>query len=239
MADNAMVYDGELAVSDFLKPPLVIVKVGPDAKEYHIHKELLMYCSGFFRGALSSEAFKSAQDGVIVLEDVETPTFDAFTDWLYGQKFPQWEIWELWYTYPDRKHVTVFNMLILWYVFADRFLVPAMKKTIVHAATKKIGGQAPHYEYVDYAWANLPPNSPFLQLIVDFQAECWTPGFDTNNGEEVQASTVPQEFFYRVMKRMGWKRDNGNISAIRQCYEYDELERGGANEASDEKSDQG
>ena len=52
--------------------PTVIVKVGPESKEYHVHKELLERHSGYFRGALGNPTFASAQDRSVNIGHVTT-----------------------------------------------------------------------------------------------------------------------------------------------------------------------
>jgi hypothetical protein len=49
---------------------VVVLKVGPDQKQYHIHKALLVHHSEYFRKALNGP-WKKATERVIKLEDVE------------------------------------------------------------------------------------------------------------------------------------------------------------------------
>jgi hypothetical protein len=49
---------------------VVILKVGPDEKEYHIHKALLMHHSEHFRESLK-RPWMEAEEGVVMLEYVE------------------------------------------------------------------------------------------------------------------------------------------------------------------------
>lgn len=53
-----------------------MVKVGLDAKNYHMHKTSLKHCSGFSRGIF---------DGVVMIENTEMVT-EAFVDWVIHYK---------------------------------------------------------------------------------------------------------------------------------------------------------
>jgi hypothetical protein len=48
----------------------VVLKVGLDQKQFHIHKALLVHHSEYFRKALNGP-WKEATEGVVKLEDVE------------------------------------------------------------------------------------------------------------------------------------------------------------------------
>ena len=60
----------------------IVIKVGPNGKEYNLHTGLLIHHLGYFRGALSG-AFRETDDGVVPLLDVDTDAFDVFVDWAY------------------------------------------------------------------------------------------------------------------------------------------------------------
>ncbi|KAF2117803.1 hypothetical protein BDV96DRAFT_597677 [Lophiotrema nucula] len=67
---------------------LVNVKIGPDKTEYLLHRCFLIHHSEYFRKALQGD-WKEAQDNEIVLEDVETGTFNVFVNWVYTRKLPK------------------------------------------------------------------------------------------------------------------------------------------------------
>lgn len=90
----------------------MLVKVGAEAKEYHIQEPLLVQHSEFFRTALGNPIFASAQDRVVDLRDIEpgkkfarrfklnailhtvnTETFDVFVYWLDRESLPEGSSW--------------------------------------------------------------------------------------------------------------------------------------------------
>jgi hypothetical protein len=69
----------------------MVVKVGPEAKVYHVHEALLMRNSGFFCAALSNPLFGSAPDKVVDLIDVDPgkslcPCSQRVTDCMYSYR---------------------------------------------------------------------------------------------------------------------------------------------------------
>jgi len=52
---------------------VVVVKVGPNSVQFHVHKPLLMHHSEYFRKALSG-SWKEAEENVVTLKDVEPET---------------------------------------------------------------------------------------------------------------------------------------------------------------------
>ncbi|KAF2256667.1 hypothetical protein BU26DRAFT_558112 [Trematosphaeria pertusa] len=211
---------------DLLGQPTITVKVGPSAKEYHIHKPLLVRYSGFFRGALSSNAFKSAVDGVVILEDVEPGTFDAFAD----QDLAPLADWATKYPhpYPDPRFEgemwIATTRLTWWYVFADRFIVPEMQQYLIHLGIGVFSQYAPCCPDLTYAWKHLPTNSPFLRLLVDAYCENWY--YRREKGEpQLNEDSLPRGCLLRIMRRLGDLWTRGVESAIRDQRDYDEAVR--------------
>lgn len=52
---------------------IVVVEIGTEQREYHVHKALLTHHSEYFRRALSG-SWKEAQEGVIPLHDIDPAT---------------------------------------------------------------------------------------------------------------------------------------------------------------------
>jgi hypothetical protein len=63
----------------------VIIKIGPDAKPFTIHENLLADSSPYFRKAFRGK-WKESQNREIALDDVTERTFDVVTKWVYSQK---------------------------------------------------------------------------------------------------------------------------------------------------------
>ncbi|KAF2117816.1 hypothetical protein BDV96DRAFT_462079, partial [Lophiotrema nucula] len=146
----------------------VVVKVGAEGKEYHVHKRLLTHYSDYFKGALNNGTFKEAEDGVVVISDVDICTFEGFVEYLYTQALSpgkEWKPAHLELEEPETERIDLY--LTRSYVFADRFLVAGMKKWVMDMAYDYFEDSTPWYITVNYAYENLPEGSPFLELLVD------------------------------------------------------------------------
>ncbi|KAF2677217.1 hypothetical protein K458DRAFT_436698 [Lentithecium fluviatile CBS 122367] len=219
---------GQLTIGELLSEHTITVKVGPDAKEYYIHKVLLVRHSGFFRGALSSSVFQSAEDGVVTLADIETGTFDGFAYWLYYREMKPKEQWNEAYPPSRYEYASYTNgslcattRLTHWYVFADRFLVPDFKKLLMGVAFNLFEHSLSWYKDVIYAWANLPHNSSFLRLVVDAHCKNWDPACDFYE-EQSDIQALPGPFLYQVMRRQNECSKKGELCTLREQSEYDE-----------------
>ncbi|KAF1967552.1 hypothetical protein BU23DRAFT_573037 [Bimuria novae-zelandiae CBS 107.79] len=179
--------------------PTVLVKVGPDLKEYHIHKDLLIRNSGFFRGALTNKVFQSAQEGIVELIDIDPDVFNGFAYWIYrGPVFPEWKTWkEMFPSYGEnQKKQDSYNTKIVRY------------------------RNAPWYEAVIHAWDNLPENSPMLELLVDSHCRWWR-GRDLKQGEtQENIDALPSNFLYRAMEKFYYK--NTRVLAVLERKDYKE-----------------
>jgi hypothetical protein len=61
----------------------VELRVGRDRVPIMVHKELLCYCSEFFRGAFEG-GFRESEEKSLGLSDVEREVFRLFQHWLYA-----------------------------------------------------------------------------------------------------------------------------------------------------------
>jgi hypothetical protein len=60
---------------------MVFVETSPELTSYQTHRALLLYCVGYFRGALQP-CWKEDEERKIVIEDSETAPFDI--TWAQG-----------------------------------------------------------------------------------------------------------------------------------------------------------
>lgn len=63
---------------------VVMVRVGPNAQAFHIHKDLLCYWSKYFHSAFNG-SFREANEKEITILDVQPRIFKIFMGWLYTQ----------------------------------------------------------------------------------------------------------------------------------------------------------
>jgi hypothetical protein len=79
-------YRADILCSETVSQPPILIKVGPEGRQFHVFKSLLIRYSDYFQAALrSSGTFKEAEDGIITLPDVDVETFEAFTAFLYSK----------------------------------------------------------------------------------------------------------------------------------------------------------
>ncbi|CAN9398345.1 unnamed protein product [Alternaria alternata] len=145
----------------------IVVKVGPDGKEYNLHTVLLMHHSGYFRGALSG-AFKETDDGVVSLLDVDTDAFEVFVDWAYQGTLRE----DL--EYIRHSYKSGLATACRAYVLADRLLAPSLKSALIDAYFDKdihnLDRWYPNCRRVIHAYEHLAENDPSLRLYVDLWA---------------------------------------------------------------------
>ncbi|KAF2441473.1 hypothetical protein P171DRAFT_487934 [Karstenula rhodostoma CBS 690.94] len=213
----------------------VLVKVGPDAKEYHIHEAPLLRHSEFFRGALGNTVFSSAQDKIVKLDDIEPSIFDIFAYWLYHERLPSADYsgdddWDKAFPKPFTELPDMWNeqrtAIIHAYVLADRILAAGFKRECFEEAHNMFRFQGPAYAAITYAWDNLPETSAMLELLVE--SHCYSVTNrqvqrEHNMGESQEAiDELPNNFLYRVTRKYEDAIINKEISAWRALESYDD-----------------
>ncbi|KAF2441470.1 hypothetical protein P171DRAFT_446355 [Karstenula rhodostoma CBS 690.94] len=143
----------------------VTVKIGPELKDYQVHKPLIMHHSEFFRAAFASENFKEGVSGEVTLEDVNPAVFEAFIDWLYTQKLLDFREWDKY----GGEHSLIYNGMHVTqlYVLANRIIAPELTKTTLELAVDYFNSDYVSVETIIFAYANLPEEDIYLQLLVD------------------------------------------------------------------------
>ncbi|KAJ4324390.1 hypothetical protein N0V94_001287 [Neodidymelliopsis sp. IMI 364377] len=193
-------------------PDEVVIEVGPDRVLYCVRETFLSHYSEYFRRALAG-AWREASERIIVLgSDVKPCIFNLFVEWLYTQKLPT--LPPDWRRIADPLHpysVSAKMLRLKLYVFADRFVVPLLREQLNRAIVNDYDSDCPaleEYETVNYAFHNLPPSDPLLDLIVDRYFMVWR--LDLDEGEDEEAyETLPHEFLLRFYKRVGkWRKDD-------------------------------
>lgn len=178
------------------------VKVGPEEKQFYVHKTLLTHHSEYFRKALQPGRFKEGQEGIVCLEDVDASVFGVFVDWLYRQTMPVsagWGVTEVTKLCPSM--MTRCNLLACLFVLADRFIVPKLKPDLTKLTVTFFNTftGVPNHETITYAYGNLSPHSPFLQLLADAYCKNWKPSRDYKEWKSV--GELPKDFFRRLVYR--------------------------------------
>jgi len=179
----------------------VIVEVGPEGLKYHVQAAFLTHYSEYFSKALNGP-WKEAEDKVVRLVDIDPDVFSLFIEWLYTQNMPSDEV--LWANKFDPDD----NMWkIQLYVFADRFAVLSLRTSL----NRKISLEDfwPHAAII-YAFDNLPPTNPILDLFVDLHYATWTSPKRVHM-DPVTMHNLPKDFLMRFYQRVGYECKRGTI----------------------------
>ena len=167
----------------------------------------MTHYSGYFKGTFRpGSTFKEAEDGVVVLDDVEPETFEDFVSFLYFKVFtPQTtaldeKTW--WDSRVDIKSdVSASLRSLRLSAFADRFIVHALKEYMTVVVCTIFTHCAPKLAEVTYAYDNLPSDSYVLEVLIEAQTKYGVNSKD--DGERKQAmDELPREFLYGVMEKM-------------------------------------
>jgi hypothetical protein len=182
---------------------MVNVKIGPEHATYRIHKALLVHHSDYFRNALCG-SWKEAEEGQVVLNDLETSAFDVFVDWMYTKKIPETE--QQWLTpEPDEGFYSYncrMNLLRLKaYVVADRLGALELLQAINNNYVDDNCDGPPWYEEIIYAFSNIPSDRRILKLLV--AAHCALSKADDDKqwaDQKELRDNLPLEFLFQVLK---------------------------------------
>ncbi|KAI4628617.1 hypothetical protein J4E83_003170 [Alternaria metachromatica] len=198
------------------EPVFVIVEVGDAKTRYHVHRSLLVEHSGYFKKALNGP-WKEAQDGVVILEDVECSTCEGktfrsmhhstneaivsiFVDWVYSQRLPKNDA--AWCDEADEDIGKSQLARTKALVFGDRMLSPVFHKTVRDSLVEHIIEWAVYYRAVIYAFLNLPKDHAILDLFVEVHCREFQDSLDTvGNGELELRASLPHDFLMRVIVR--------------------------------------
>ncbi|KAI8934195.1 hypothetical protein NX059_008944 [Plenodomus lindquistii] len=150
-------------VSAFATSETVIVKVGAKAKTYTLHKKLLTFHSGFFRGAFSG-TFKEATEGVVSLKETATELFDVFVDWIYEKTLPH-RVWLI----GSPISADNIGLAVESYLMSDMLMADGLKKAIFDQFFDMFVRIKSSYVLdAVVTWCEvLPETDPIIQLLID------------------------------------------------------------------------
>jgi hypothetical protein len=124
----------------------------------------LTYYSKYFANILKSP-WKEAEDGRIVLDDVEQEAFHVFVHWLYHQCLPENKK-ELDHLFGDLAIIPneEDTLMVKVMVLADRFLVPILRRTISREIINEDSPtKLPNPAEVSYATDNLAADDRVIE----------------------------------------------------------------------------
>lgn len=93
-----------------------------------------MRLSDYFQKAFDSDRFLEGKTGVIISEDIKVSTFAAFSKWLTSFELPPLKDWATIFPDEEDKEMPKDTCLAELYVFADRFIIPALKNSVTKLA---------------------------------------------------------------------------------------------------------
>lgn len=190
----------------------VTIEAGRERVNYQVSEAFLKHYSEYFTRALAG-VWREATEHMIVLgSDVEPCVFNLFVEWLYTQTLPA--LSPDWGRIADPSRPFSVSMKVLrlkLYVFADRFIVPTLRKQLNHVIVNDYDSDCPRleeYETITYVFNNLPSTDPILDLVVDRYFMVWS--LDLDEGEDEDAyDTLPHQFLLRFYKRVGnWRMED-------------------------------
>ncbi|TID26889.1 50s ribosomal protein l17 [Venturia nashicola] len=180
------------ATPEKLYDTMVIVKVGPSEKEFHIHKGLICHYSEFFRGAFKG-GFQE-NEGAVTLDEDRVDVFQCFSNWLYtGKLLAEDQKFDL-EKAGDSKH------LLGIYVFAEARGIPRLKNEIVnHVLSSVVNQKCIPINHIRYVYENTPEKDKMRALLVDIMTRWSTVDVNDFFNDETR-NTYPSEFLFDACK---------------------------------------
>jgi hypothetical protein len=102
---------------------IVTIEVGENKRAFQVHRGLLTFYSGYFKGALDGDSTE-AQNGIMKLKIEEPAVLEEFVTWLYSHKLRTESVDE---DNPDPHYEAITK---LW-IFADRRDIPLLMNEMI------------------------------------------------------------------------------------------------------------
>ncbi|KAF1955468.1 hypothetical protein CC80DRAFT_415410, partial [Byssothecium circinans] len=187
---------------------IVSITVGPDKKQFRVHKDTLCHHSEYLRTVFNGR-WAESDNKAVVLEDVDTGVFGIFIDWLYTQRLPKpsacivpW--WEAKHADVNKDGLHVVLPLAKAYALGDRIMAPVFRRAVNSQFITNCEDRLLHtcsvYEVAIWAFNNIPADRPILQFLADFHCKRWYPGGD--RVEEARLyDELPPSFLLRGFRK--------------------------------------
>lgn len=185
------------------------VGVRPASKSFYVHKGVLCFYSGYFRGALRSDIWTEAREGILRLGVEEVSTFEKFVYWTYSRRFCN-------PTATDTKDIE-WRDIVKLYIFGDRRNIPLLQNEAVNLLRKKIAQlwQLPAFE-VDYIYSNTTSGSPLRKFVIEVIGKARNISFDKQT--YVGWSSEPLIDLLALVwdpKKASWSKED--VAALDMC----------------------
>ncbi|CAD0088398.1 unnamed protein product, partial [Aureobasidium mustum] len=137
----------------------VEIGTGETAKVFHIHKDLLIFYSDYFRGAFNG-SFIEATTGKISLADERVDVFDVVHQFIYTRQL------------SDEADASIdWKLLVRVWIFGDKHLMPCLQNVAVDMLMRtheELNGIP--CRLLKMIYKNTVSNSPLRKLMVDLTA---------------------------------------------------------------------
>ncbi|QDS72752.1 hypothetical protein FKW77_004101 [Venturia effusa] len=205
---------------------IVTIKIGSEAKDFHIHRELLCKASPYFESAFQGR-FVEAQDRAITLDDVSTRTFEIVQRWLYSGVLVLPSDSDAYLhpkaTDPRAKFCVDCEKLLSFdgmthrnedlldiFVLADKYNLPLLRREtmITWQHLDEITHTCSDIQSICKIHDKLPASSVLCAYVADMYVCHWDPNFDdcpTCQSEDLAcftAENLPRSFMFKVMTKL-------------------------------------
>jgi hypothetical protein len=145
--------------SKHFRGSVVTLVVGPDKKEFTVHKDLLVFYSDYFRAAFNG-SFVEATDRKIDLFDANQEAFEHFLTWLYTRKLAS----------DDEQPLGLIALVDLW-LLGDRFQVPMLQNCVMDKIIPQPNDDTVfELGLVEAAYENTTVGSPLRRVLLEILA---------------------------------------------------------------------
>ncbi|KAI9701544.1 MAG: hypothetical protein M1836_001600 [Candelina mexicana] len=139
---------------------VVCILVGPEKKEFRIHKGLLCHESPYFRAALTG-GFGEAHEGQVELPEDNTYEFGVFYKWIYTSKI-------------FRDDISSAVKIAKLYIFADKRTIPNLKNLCINTLRDICTSESKNCDpALEFIYENTLPGSALRKFALD--SSVWNP----------------------------------------------------------------
>ncbi|CAD0023988.1 unnamed protein product [Aureobasidium pullulans] len=171
------------AASVLSSEPAKIV-VGPEGREFLVHKGVLCHYSEYFRGALSG-SFKEGLEGAVPMPQEDPYLFEIVVSWCYTRKLQDM---------ADKagSEMDYLDLINLW-IFGDKHIIPALQDAVMDAFMQK-NAAVKHIPscYILHIYENTMPRSQMRRVVIDLVA--YTGGLDEYDIVTIRFEKTKREF---------------------------------------------
>jgi len=182
---------------------MVTVKIGPQAKIFRIHKDVLCAKSEYFKRSLNGK-FAEAVTSVVTLDDADEMVFTIISTWLYDGQLRLFDgdndkisamlvKYKKCSMHPDTPTTWPWQLVIDLCIFADRYRISGMEIVLLDALRGI--SFTPDYAMITAAYSM--PSEDLRSIVVDrFVA------LKYDAGEKSDFDELPNDFKYDIVNKL-------------------------------------